>query len=213
MSHSTPPDDPTEMLKAFFRHIEAHLEENNPLNEADAKEALRKGLEALTRSENHPEMAVLDGGLSSQSHSDLPPKSSKPELAIHSKIESDDHSNREPNNAIPFADFQLNKGAQVSVHIVNADDVSSLFNPKSAERGHILLSNEQPNQTILFGKTTRHVRIFCREGSFEVGTEEGPFSHLTSGQSIDVEGICVYVSSETISEGDYVMLSEDGIEW
>ena len=54
MSHSTPPDDPTEMLKAFFRHIEAHLEENNPLNEADAKEALRKGLEALTRSENHP---------------------------------------------------------------------------------------------------------------------------------------------------------------
>ena len=68
MSHSTPPDDPTEMLKAFFRHIEAHLEENNPLNEADAKEALRKGLEALTRSENHPEMAALIASQALQSH-------------------------------------------------------------------------------------------------------------------------------------------------
>ena len=223
MSHSTPPDDPTELLKAFFRHIEAHLDENNPLSDADAKAALKKGLAALTASEESPDIAVIDGGLSSEPSEVHQPRSHAPELAVHSKIETDEDDS-DNSGAISLADFKLDKGPQLSVHIVNADDVNSLFNQRSVERGQILLSEEQPSQTIFFGKVSRHVRIYCRAGAFEVGTDDGPIGHLFQGQSIDVEAPCIFVSwsaessegtasVDALIEGDYVMLDSAGLEW
>ena len=215
MSHSTPPDDPTELLKAFFRHIESHLEENSSLSEPEAKQALRKGLAALTgMSEDRPEISVLEGGLSDvpleseAQHSQEPPV-----LSIHNKIESADSDAETQRSPLPFRDFQLDSGAHVSVHIVNAEGMGSLLNGETVEQGHIRLSAAQPTQTVFFGKDIRHVRIYCSEGAFEVGTEDGPVGLLHLGQSIDVEGPCVFVTATAEAVGHYVMIDAHGFEW
>ena len=215
MSHSTPPDDPTELLKAFFRHIEAHLEENNSLSDPEAKRALKKGLATLTgMTDDQPEISVLDGGLSGvpiefeENKNQAPPV-----LSIHNKIESDAPETEVENTPIAFGDFQIDSGAHVSVHIVNADEVESIFSADGLEHGQILLSETLPNQTVFFGTDVRHVRIYCSDGQFEVGVEDGPVGTLHAGQSIDVEAPCVFVTTNTAAEGHYVMVDAHGLEW
>ena len=216
MSHSTPPDDPTEILKALFRHIESQLQDHNSLTDPDTKKALQEGLAALTgRTELQPEMSILEGGRSeserdAHSSSDY---SETPTLAIHDKIEAEDSEDDEGLLSFPMTDFQLDSGAQVSVHIVNADEMNSLFNPEDIEHGQISLSEDDPTQTILFAKDLRHVRIYCTAGRFEVSTEDGLVDILSVGQSVDVEAPRIFVSAETQAEGHYVMLDAHRFEW
>jgi hypothetical protein len=61
-------------------------------------------------------------------------------------------------------------------------------------------------QTVFAGQQSRAYRLQCSSGELRVFVDGEPITELASGQSVDVEGALVRVSSEVVVRGRYLRL-------
>jgi hypothetical protein len=223
MSHKEPPEDPLEILRALFRHVESLVDDEASLNDQSAGEAFRNGLlssiqgkmfESLEPDIQGPQMSVVEGGkggaeaaVPSESESDSP----QPVFSLVEPAEygTEPSSEKEPS---PSLAFDFGDVSQVSVHILSSDEIPLIPTPET-ERGKIVLSDEIQSQSVLFGSKPRYLRIFCLLGRFEICADEHFIGEICEGQSIDVEGARIHVSSKCNATGHYVCMLPQGGEW
>lgn len=220
MSHKEPPENPLEILRALFRHVESLVDDDASLNDQSAGAAFRNGLlssiqgkmfESLDTDSQVPQMSVVEGGKGGAEAIEQSSDTPQPVFSIVSPTEDGNESSSEKKLSPPFA-FEFGDASQVSVHILSSDEIPMMAIPE-AERGKIVLSDDMLSQSVLFGSKPRYLRLFCSTGRFEVCVDEHVTGEICEGQSIDVEGARVHVSSVCHATGYYVSILPQGVEW